>query len=160
MNEKKKWKWNLFDIGIVVLILVIAAGGYWFLNRSTPTSSNTQTLRYTVVLNAVPNQMEEALQVGDALTESTKNYSIGTLVDFRVEEATDMAPNYAEHKYMEKTIPEQKKLFLMIEAQAVESNSAFTISGSYQVKPGETIAVKGPGYAAEGMILSIEREGV
>ena len=159
MSEKKR-KINFFDVVIIALVAVLCVAVLVIRSKSaasSTTAAQMQTLQYTIELNAVPDQMSDAIAIGDSLTEGVKNYNLGNVVDVQVEAATDQTPIASEGRYVEKEIPEMEKIFLTVESQVTESDSSFAIDGAYGVRAGNTVSVKGPGYAWEGMIVSVNR---
>ena len=159
MSEKKR-KINFFDVVIIALVAVLCVAVLVIRSKSaasSTTAAQMQTLQYTIELNAVPDQMSDAIAIGDSLTEGVKNYNLGNVVDVQVEAATDQTPIASEGRYAEKEIPEMEKIFLTVEAQVTESDSSFAVDGAYVVRAGNTVSVKGPGYAWEGMIVSVNR---
>ena len=159
MSEKKR-KINFFDVVIIALVAVLCVAVLVIRSKSaasSTTAAQMQTLQYTIELNAVPDQMSDAIAIGDSLTEGVKNYNLGNVVDVQVEAATDQTPIASEGRYVEKEIPEMEKIFLTVEAQVTESDSSFAIDGAYVVRAGNTVSVKGPGYAWEGMVVSVNR---
>ena len=50
-----------------------------------------------------------------------------------------------------------KLRYSLLKTNVTENGPDFKVGGSYVVKAGKEVAVKGKGYAGEGYILSIER---
>ena len=73
MSEKKKFKLNIFDIVIVVIVLCIGVGLYVFTHRET--TIDTKKLTYKIELNDAAPGLADYIHEGDQLYENTKNYS-------------------------------------------------------------------------------------
>ena len=130
MSEKKKFKLNIFDIVIVVIVLCIGVGLYVFTHRET--TIDTKKLTYKIELNDAAPGLADYIHEGDHLYENTKNYSMGNVVSV-------------------------ERVIITVTANVTETDSAYAVNGQYIVRAGNEIFVKGPGYAGEGYVIQIER---
>ena len=80
-ENTKKFNINFFDIVIILIIVCVGAGVYLFMNKDTAVS-NTKKLTYKIELTNTTPDLEDYIRIGDDLTENTKNYNMGKVVDF------------------------------------------------------------------------------
>ena len=153
----KKFKFNVFDIIVIIAVICIAAAGYKFMNRGKDTVSSTKTIRYTIELTEKPVGFSALVKEGDSLTDNIKNYNMGKVVSVSTEPFTDIVEDYENGKYAEGVTEELENVIIVVEANVTESESAFRVDGNYVVRAGKEIAVKGRGYAGTGFIISVER---
>ena len=147
MTENKKFKINFFDIVIVLIVLCVGVGFYLF----------TKKLTYVIELNKTTPGLENHIRIGDDLTENTKNYHMGKVVDFETKPYTRITPDYMSNVFRDSVDPTSNTVLITVEADVTESNSSFAVDGQFIVRAGTEIFVKGEGYAGEGYIVKVIR---
>lgn len=167
MSEKKKitWKLNLFDVGLIVLVLaavavvaVLKLGG-----SSTPTIDPVtsapvpESVRYEVQLEQVLPQTAEMIAEGQHLYERTKKEDMGVIESFEITPAQTLTKNEIEGTYNFVTVPERVDVTMILSAPATFQSGAITLSSGLEVRAGTAVRVFGPGYYGAGYVLSIER---
>ncbi len=86
MNEnKKKWKFNLLDAVILIVILAVAAFAVY---KLVPTENQTPTEKawITVTGPEVPKEVGDAIVIGAPLLDVDRNVVLGKIVDYSVDE--------------------------------------------------------------------------
>ncbi|MEA4816529.1 MAG: DUF4330 domain-containing protein [Lachnospiraceae bacterium] len=154
-NKKFFGLFNLFDIVIVAIVLVLAFGAYFFMHKETIVE--TKKLTYMVELNDLPAGFSENIHIGDKVTDNVKNYNMGTVTDFKAEAYKKLTEDYETGKMADSIVPDRESVILTIEANVTESESDFRVDGNFLVKAGLVANVKGPGYAGSGFIINIKR---
>lgn len=170
MSEKKriKWKLNLFDIGLLVVVLVAAAGllAWKFVDsRQTQVDPNSgvsvpkgmQVVNYVVELEQIHQQTADMISVGDQVYERTKKEPMGTIESVEVYPATTLTKNEREGTFQFVDVPERYNVLMTISAQAVENEGSIVLDGGLEVRAGTSVRVLGPGYYGAGYVLSVER---
>ena len=155
MSEKKKFKLNIFDIVIVVIVLCIGVGLYVFTHRET--TIDTKKLTYKIELNDAALGLADYIHEGDQLYENTKNYSMGNVVSVETVPYTKITQDYENERYVDSVDPTSERVIITVTANVTETDSAYAVNGQYIVRAGNEIFVKGPGYAGEGYVIQIER---
>lgn len=155
-ENKKKFKINFFDIVIILIIVCVGAGVYLFMNKDTAVS-NTKKLTYKIELTNTTPDLEDYIRIGDDLTENTKNYNMGKVVDFETIPYTKLTPDYENNMFADSVDPSHNTVLITVEANVTESASAYAVDGQFVVRAGTEIFVKGEGYAGEGYIVSVMR---
>ncbi len=162
--NKRKWSLNLFDLIVIVLAVLIGA---FLLYRSmshgpdTDTSaSGTVTVRYTVQLTRVLESVSGDIQMGDVFVDGVKKYTMGTVQSVTVGPYVQITSDYDNETYRVAQIPDYNNLMVELETKCDESSTQLLADGGFLVRAGEIVAIKGPGYAATGTIVSIDREGM
>ena len=145
-ENKKKFKINFFDIVIILIVVCVGAGVYFFTHKSPPAA--TKKLTYVVELN---------IRIGDDLTENTKNYNMGKVVDVETVPYSKITPDYENNAYVDSVDPYYSTVLITVEADVTETASSYAVDGQYVVRAGTQVFVKGEGYAGEGYIVKINR---
>lgn len=146
---------NFFDIIIILVVVCVAAGLYLFTNKEVVVE--TKPLVYTLEITDLPTGFSENISVGDNLTDNVKNYHMGKVVKAEAVPSTKITNDYTNSKIVESVVPERENVIITVEANVTESESDFKVDGSYVVKAGKEVSIKGPGYAGVGYILTVER---
>lgn len=170
MSEKKriKWKLNLFDIGLIIVVLVAALGLLaWKFAGSNQTTvdpdsgvtvpKNTQAVHYVVELEQLHRQTAEMIAQGDEVYERTKKEFMGTVQSVEVAPARTLTKNELEGTFQLAEVPERYNVVMEITAQATDRDDAIVLESGLEVRAGTSVRVLGPGYYGAGYILSVER---
>lgn len=154
-ENKKKFKINFFDIVIILIVVCVGAGVYFFTHKS-PVAA-TKKLTYVVELNKTTPGLEDYIRIGDDLTENTKNYNMGKVVDVETVPYSKITPDYENNAYVDSVDPYYSTVLITVEADVTETASSYAVDGQYVVRAGTEVFVKGEGYAGEGYIVKINR---
>ncbi len=167
MSEKKriKWKLNLFDIGLIVVVLLAAAGvvAVKLAGTSAPADPATGvpagkiTVNYVVELEQMHKQTAEMVKVGDQLYERTRKEAMGTVTSVKVEPTRILTKNELEGAFQYAEVPERYNAVLEVTAPATESESSITLESGLEVRAGTAVRVFGPDYYGAGYILSVKK---
>lgn len=153
-ENKKKFKINFFDIVIILIVVCVGAGIYFFTHKSP---AATKKLTYVVELNKTTPGLEDYIRIGDDLTENTKNYNMGKVVDVETVPYSKITPDYENNAYVDSVDPYYSTVLITVEADVTETASSYAVDGQYVVRAGTEVFVKGEGYAGEGYIVKINR---
>ncbi len=153
--EKKKFKINIVDIIIVVIVIAACAIGYSLTHKESVVE--TKNIRYTVEFIDNPIGFGENIHEGDEITDNIKNYYMGKVVSVESVPYKKLIEDKEEVMWKESEIEGRETEIVTLEAPVTESGSDFKVNGYYTVKAGLEVAAKGPGYAGRGYILTVER---
>ncbi|MBQ3135208.1 MAG: DUF4330 family protein [Oscillospiraceae bacterium] len=170
MSEKKriKWKLNLFDIGLLVVVLVAAAGllAWKFVgSRQTAVDPNSglsvpkgmQVVHYVVELEQVHKETADMIALGDTIYERTKKELMGTVESVEVSPARTLTKNELQGTFQFVEVPERYNVLMNVTAQATDTEEGIVLESGLEVRAGTSVRVFGPGYYGAGYILSVER---
>ena len=161
-NKRFRLKLNLFD-GIVILIALAVAAVLLYTqlkpaapsaDASTPAASTTQ---YTIRLQKTLPGTADLIKKGDALVDVVKNYSLGSVVSATAMPATDIIVNEDAKAYVTAEIPGYEDIEIVIEASVTYGEEDILVGSGYELRVGEKIYVRGPGYLGSGEVWAIER---
>lgn len=167
MSEKKrmKWKLNLFDIGLIVVVLLAAAaivavklsGSAAPTDPATGTPAGKTTVNYVVELEQLHRQTAEKIKVGDQLYERTRKEAMGTVTSVEVVPARILTKNELEGTFQFAEVPERYNVIIELTAPATENDSSIVLESGLTIRAGTSVRVFGPGYYGAGYILSVEK---
>lgn len=164
MEEKRtgfRLRLNLFDA--LVLIAALLVGGYLAWNALKPADNAGETptasvVRYTVRFQKMLQGTGCLVGAGDELTETVKNYALGTVIDSQVVPNQTQSLDLESRRYINTSIEGYEDVLVTVEANATETDSALVLDGGYELRAGNTVYLRGPGYMASGPVLTIHRE--
>ena len=156
-ENKKKFRVNIFDIVIIVVVIVLVAGFYVFTHKDAGSAVNTEKMTYVIEINKAVPGMEDNIQIGSKLVENTKNHHIGEVKDFEVVPYTKITPDFENNIYRDSVDPTCNRVLLTVEADVAPSGNSLAVDGQFVVRAGMEIFVKGEGFAGEGYVVEIKR---
>ena len=84
-------------------MLCVGVGFYLFTNKDT--TADTKKLTYVIELNKTTPGLENYIRIGDDLTENTKNYHMGKVVDCETKPYTRITPDYMSNVFRDSVDP-------------------------------------------------------
>ena len=166
MDQKFRFKLNLFDGIVLVLALCVGAFlGYTYLKPApVPTEEagvvTTDTVRYTVKFQKMMEGTETMVEPGDQLVDNIKNYKLGTVVSTEVIPCTTRVEDHVNKQVVRAEVPGHVDLLVTVESdRATLGADAVVLDGGYNLRVNTHAYIKGEGYMASGPIMFIEREG-
>lgn len=158
-KEKMKVRLNLFDAVVLLVVLVVGAVFVWQTLQNSANSStvNTQTLYYTVLLKEMKEGTDTFVQEGGRLEDAVKNYNLGVIQSKLVMPTEKQVLNHAEKTYVTSYLEGYDDVEVVVKVEAVETDSALLVDGSYELRVGNFMYLRGEGYMASGYVTKIER---
>lgn len=158
--ETFRLRLNLFDS--IVLILALAAGAFLLWNALNPNSAapeqaESSTIHYTIRLQRCIPGTAGAVAEGARLTDSIRNYEIGSVVSAQAAPAEELLVDSVNKRWTLAEIDGYEDVLLTVEAPGSISDSAVTLSSGYIVRTGAAAYVQGDGFLGSGYICAIER---
>ncbi len=161
MENKKKFRLNIFDIIIILAVLAAAAAVVYIFRPSggagISIGGSSGKVRYTIEMTGMPAGSSQLVSPGDVITDSTKNYGMGSVVSVEVGPYTTYVPDVSSGVSRKAEIEGYENVYVTIEADATITDSTITTTGGYVVRVGAASTAEGPGYAGTGYVIDIER---
>ena len=166
MDQKFRFKLNLFDGIVLVLALCVGAflGYTYFKPAPAPVEEagvvTTSTVRYVVKFQKMMEGTETLVEPGDQLIDNIKNYKLGTVVSTEAIPCTTRVEDHVNKQVVRAEVPGHVDLLVTVESdRATLGSDAVVLDGGYNLRVNSTAYIKGEGYMASGPIMYIEREG-
>ena len=157
-NRKFRLRLNLFDA--IVIVLALAAGALLLWNRFKPSQTSApaaQSIQYTIRLKRVQPGVGDLIQAGDTLVDTVKNYELGQVVSCQVTPAAQVIRDDGAQTYVKAEIPGYEDLYIVLKSSASISDEKILLDSGYQIRVGESVYARGPGYFGSGEVYAIER---
>lgn len=165
MNQKFRFKLNLFDGIVLVVALAVAAFlAYTALKPAAPVEDTgapaPASVTYIIRFQKMIEGTETLVEPGDKLTDNIKNYALGTVVSTEARPALTRVVDEFGKQVVQAEIPGHVDLYVTVRSDsATLGDNAVVLDGGYNLRVNTTAYIKGEGYMASGPIISIEREG-
>ncbi len=158
-NKKLFGRFNVFDVVIITLILIVAVGvlGFYYIRKTKVITKGVKTV-YTLELIDNPLGFAKLVKEGDNIKDSIKNYNMGTVIKVEKTPNTKILNDLVNDVIIEKETPDRERVVLTVEANVVDSGTDLLVDNQYDIRVGKDIYVKGPRYGGVGYILSIQRD--
>lgn len=161
MENKKAFRLhlNLFDGIVILAALGVAAILLWTqLKPAAPAAAPAaEKIQYTIVLKKTIPGTGDLVKAGDVLEDTIKNHTLGNVVSSETVPARDFAVDAENHCYVMAEVPGKEDIYITVESSAVISDTAVTVGSGHEIRVGEAIYVRGPGYLGSGSVYAIER---
>lgn len=139
MNETKKWRWNLLDV--MLLLLLVAAvvafalrGWIWGLFDS----GSSRVVTYTIAIEGVEEQTAASLKLGEPICDE-HGHAAGKLLNCDSTEATD-AVRLADGSTVQ-VYNELRDLTCTVVASGYEADGFVYLDSGILLVPGETLSI-------------------
>ena len=163
MEENKKpfrLRLNLFD-GIV-LVIILAVGLFFLWSRFRPepeqgSSDNWTTVRYSVHISQVLEGTADLIQPGEPLEYTLEPALLGTVISAEVSPCVITGLDEETLTTVQKVLPGYESIDLVVEGQCEEEDYCLRADGVVVLRTNGMLYMRGPKYAAVGIITEIER---
>ena len=111
------------------------------------------TVRYTIEVTGFQDGQEKLFRLGDPLLDAVKKFEVGKIVDIQFEPTTWSVVDYENERYIDAPVPGQVTAVLTVESAALETKSAISLDGGFEIRIGEGVSLRAPGVSFSGTII-------
>lgn len=159
-ETKFRLRLNLFDA--IVILCALAVGAFLLWNRFKPYAASAgagpaATIQFTVRLRRTLPGTGALINEGDLLVDVVKNFEVGTVVSSEVRPAVAAVLDENARTYVNAEIPGYEDIYIVMESGASISDERILVGSGYELRVGEAIYLRGPGYLGSGEVYAIER---
>lgn len=157
MNNRKL-RFNAVDaILIIILAAVIFVLLYYFVfseNDNQTMDTGTKTIQYTVLIQDLDEYYDDYIKQGQAVTDAIERKSIGTVTGVQISPMYKKTFDYETGKETESLVEGRINAKITIEAQAHETDRAFTVDGCV-IRVGEQYSLMLPDFYCVGYCIDL-----
>lgn len=160
MDKKKiAWKLNLFDTGVLVVVVLIGAALVWRVAAGKlEQKKEFITIRYEVELESMSEGTAELVEVGDELVERVRKQSMGIVESVELNPTRFLSKDQITGNYFFAEVPEQYTATMMVTSKASVHDNRIELESGLEIRAGRLVYVYGPNYYGVGYVTRIERE--
>lgn len=148
MNKKRL---NLLDILILLLALLILAGGTWFLTsrsqKSNATDADTDTMIVVLEVKKQYGAFEKMLSRGEILYDNIQNVEFGELVDYAIVPTEETTVSRVDGEVHTAIVPDRYDFHLSIRIPSDE-----------KIVVGKNLSIKAKLYKCAGYVIDVQEE--
>jgi len=154
-------KFNWLDAAIILVMVLVAIGGIWYLNRpkTMETTGQAVKIKASLELREVHQDIANQYKIGEKVVFGSKNIDEGIITDIIVKESRVVIENTQDGFFTMGAVPNYNDVIVVIELSGTETQDSIT-TGNEFISVGTEAAFHGRGMAGEGYIVGIELEGV
>lgn len=161
-TPKFRFKFNLFDTIVLILAIIVVGVLLWSHFGGASFAKKGMDVRYTIRINAAVKGTGALMAAGDELNDNIKNYKLGTVVSSRSEPSLRRLLDEINRKYVMSEMPGYEDIYIDVISGGSYSKDSYgkekiLLSDGYELRVGDAIYVRGPGYLGSGVVYAIER---
>ena len=158
-KNKKKIRFNVVDVLIIVLVLAaVAVVGYVLLterNDVAPQSENVK-INYVLMVSEAQSAFADNVKVGDEVYEQESGKYIGKVVQVSSTVAKKVGTDRKTGEQVISELANRRDIFVTVEADAERSDNLYIVSG-INIIAGGVLSFMTPGLMQPSNIISVER---
>ena len=157
--NKRKLRFNLIDaIKIIIIIAILLVLGKVFLGNNDDNSAVTETTRiqYVIEIQDVDERFENSVTIGDVVQDAIQRKNIGTVVGVQAIPYEVITFDYTEGKEKVSVVDGKLTMYITIEAEAIETDSAFTVDGQV-IRVGQKYSIITPNMYGVGFCIKLTK---
>ncbi len=155
--EGMRIKFNAMDFVIVLLILVVAVGGFLFLTKGNQTQTVTENaiVELSVEVARQEEGFSKLIKVGDEVVLGEKEKLHAKVKGIEVKPATMVGYDIVEGKTLESVQPNKYDVIVVLEGVGREADDFIKI-GETPIRVGKNMAMKSKDWAGYGFVLTVD----
>lgn len=156
-NGNIKGKFNVIDILVIVLLVVVVAGIAVRYGSSVTTAvKSSEEFEYVVKVESVRDFTIDALEKKGKVTDKNSTLDLGEIVDVQVE-PTEYQSTTADGRIIFAQQPDRYTAYVTIRTQGKESDNSYITADSNELSVGRTTEIFSKYVHTSGMIMSVNK---
>lgn len=156
-NGNIKGKFNVIDILVIVLLVVVVAGIAVRYGSSVTTAvKSSEEFEYVVKVESVRDFTIDALEKKGKVTDKNSTLDLGEIVDVKVE-PTEYQSTTADGRIIFAQQPDRYTAYVTIKTQGKESDNSYITADSNELSVGRTTEIFSKYVHTSGMIMSVNK---
>ena len=156
--EKKKFRFNIVDAVIIILVLgAIAVVGYVLLSERDTVAPDTERVKidYVLMVNEMRSVYADNVKVGDEVYESETEKQVGTVVQVSTTASKRTGVNRQTGEQVITELDDRRDLYITVEAEAELTDNLYIVNG-YNVLVGGVLTFVTPNLTQAANVVSVE----
>ncbi|SHH48533.1 DUF4330 domain-containing protein [Tepidibacter thalassicus] len=150
-------KINIIDISIILLVLLVAVGGYKIISSKNNQNQYENKVYYDVEFKLKDKNLFDYININDTVKDSKTGSYLGKIVDKKIIKSTKITENKEQGRFEKTVIPDKYDILLTVEANGIIGENNIIAEGT-EIRVGKLMYIKGKGYASKGFITGIRFE--
>lgn len=158
-SENKRGRFNAADALIILIALVVAIGALLLIDPfgwMSVGKSYEVTIRYTIELNSIENDVATNIAVGDSAMLSNTVYGMGSVQGVQINPAYVWEPSESGKIMVKKPVDGKSDIFVTIETVATYKNGIGYFVNDTQIAVGSHFNMRFQNFIGSGYVVSLE----
>lgn len=148
-------KVSIVDVAVVIIILVLAIGGYRMFSGNTGAVVSTgEKIECTFIVKNVRTYTVEALEKKGSLYDKTSKEYIGEIKDIKVEDGLYQV-NMADGSFKQATAEDRYNVYVTVEFEGKASENGYYTAANKYLGAGTTLGITTKYAECESTVYSI-----
>ena len=156
-NGNIKGKFNIIDLLVIILLVVVVAGIAVRYGSSVTTAvKSDEEFEYVVKVESVRDFTISALEKMGKVTDKNSTLDLGEIVDVKVE-PTEYQSTTADGRHIIAEQPERYTAYVTIHTRGKESDNSYITADSNELSVGRTTEIYSKYVHTTGMIMNVTK---
>ena len=155
--EKKKMKFNITDIIIVLVVILLALFGWNIISdKGESTATSVSDVSFTVEINNCDKFVGEAIKSGDDIYDSLKGGYYGKVENVEIKPETTVAAHTDTGTFSVETYPDRYSVYVTVKGTPTTMTDGNIMFANQKVKVGTMAYLKSAGYVGFGYVTDVQ----
>ncbi len=163
-NKKGRSVFNLFDIAVILVALVLLGVLYYADRRAgapgqeVPVISDQKTvIHYTVEVPSISENVADQFKAGDTFIDLAKKYILGTVESVEILPSQKLVTDFENKVQYRAEEPGLYTVHFTVTSEAAIEERNIIVDGGYVIRIGTEVEGKVPGCVFRGYVIAVER---
>ena len=155
--EKKKFKFNITDIVIILVVILLAVFGWGIISDKGESSvTAVSDVSFTVEITKCDKSFGDAIAIGDDIYDSLQGGYYGKVENVEIMPETTVAPNADSGTFSLETYPDRYSVYVTIKGTPTTMTDGNIMFANQKVKVGTMAYLKSAGYVGFGYVTDVQ----
>ena len=151
-------KITFIDIMIVVVIIGVIVGGFYYLSSKNiiQTSGDADAITFDFCVSGLEENIADEINVGDVVYDSAKKIELGKITDVTKTKEEDVYPDNVNGGYHKKVVDNRYRVIFTVSTEKASYEDNILKVNNYEVYLGKSCYVKGQNFALSAVVWRID----
>lgn len=157
-TEKKRRRFNAFDLLILVIALAVAFAAFWIIDPLYLFSADEKqpvTLTYVVVFRGVDDDVKNGMKNGDTVASGSTSEVLGKVTGIRTREAVVWEHIEGNDTMVKKTLEGKSDVYVTVKVDCQYEKGIGYIVNGQQIAYGTRLSLRLSGFVGVGECVSL-----
>ena len=155
--EKKKFRFNITDIVIILVVILLAVFGWSIISdKGESTATSVSDVSFTVEINKCDKDFGESIKIGDDIYDSLKGGYYGKVENVEVKPETTIAAHTDTGTFTLETYPDRYSVYVTVKGTPTTMTDGNIMFANQKVKIGTMAYLKSADYVGFGYVTDVQ----
>ena len=151
-------KFSFIDVLIVLVIVAVIAGGFWYLSSKNiiQSSQNTNEVTFDMCVTGLEENVANEINEGDVVYDSAKKIKLGTITNVEKKNESDIYPDNINGGYKKQTVKNRYRVIFTVLTNDGYFEDGILKVNNYELYLGKSCYVKGQNFALSSVVWRLD----